>query len=135
MNTTAQLTKRELQVTELLAWGASKKEVPQYLHKKNGEEISVQTVEVITKKVYEKLGIQKVSELAVWYFCNNFHISFDLSPVKRNIITVVFLMLVGTAEVLNSADFVRPAVSRTAGRTMRSGSRGGRRRSESTYEL
>lgn len=135
MNTTAQLTKRELQVTELLAWGAAKKEVPQYLHKKNGHEISVQTVEVITKKIYEKLGIQKVSELAVWYFCNNFHISFDLSPVKRNIITVVFLMLVGTAEVLNSADFVRPCAGRTAGRTMRSGSRGGRRKSDTTYEI
>jgi DNA-binding CsgD family transcriptional regulator len=134
MNTTVQLTKREFQVAELLAWGAAKKEVPQLLPKRNGHEISVQTVEVITKKIYAKLAIQKVSELAVWYFCMNYHISLDLSPLKRKIVTVVFLLLVGTAEALNSIDFVRPCAGRTVGRTAKAG-RSGRRKSDSTFEL
>lgn len=134
MNTTATLTKRELQVTELLAWGASKKEVPMYLSKKDGSEISVQTVEVITKHIYQKLGIQKVSELVVWYFCNNFHISMDLSPLRRRIIAVIFLALVGTAEVLSTADFLRPSAGRSLRLTCRR-QNASRRRSENTFEM
>ena len=51
------LTKREQQVAELLAWGASKKEIPDLLRKLyGGREISVHTVENIARNIYKEQG-------------------------------------------------------------------------------
>lgn len=137
MDLSAQLTNRELQVAELLAWGASKKEVPDLLPVKPGRKpISVRTVEVLTKSIYEKLHIQKVSELAVWYFCTHFHISMDLSPLRRRIITAMLLLTIVVAEAYSTSDFVRTLRVRPLRSTsvrLRSNTSG--RRSENTYEL
>lgn len=136
MDLSAQLTKREFQVAELLAWGASKKEVPDLLPLKPGHEpISVRTVEVLTKSIYEKLRIQKVNELSVWYFCTHFHISMDLNPLRRRIVTAILLLTIVLAEVNNSNDFVRTLrvrPLRSTGRAMRNTSG---RKSENTLEL
>ena len=64
------LTPRERQIAELLAWGASAKEVPAHLVQKyGGEEISVNTVRNITSNIFTKLQISKVSELSAWWSC------------------------------------------------------------------
>lgn len=84
----AQLTKRESEIAELFAWGASKKDVANRLF------ISERTVENHTRNIYEKTGCAKVNELSAWWFCTRFHISFDLSPLKKNIIAAFLLMLV-----------------------------------------
>lgn len=84
----AQLTKRESEIAELFAWGASKKDVASRLF------ISERTVENHTRNIYEKTGCAKVNELSAWWFCTHFHISFDLSPLKRNIIAAFLLMIV-----------------------------------------
>lgn len=83
----ATLTKRESEIAELFAWGASKKEIANRLF------ISERTVENHTRNIYEKTGCSKVNELSAWWFCTNFHISFNLSPLKRAIITGVLLVL------------------------------------------
>ena len=58
----ALLTPRESEVAELLAWGASKKEIPDLLVIPEGKlPISVHTVENLTTSIYAKLHIQKVS--------------------------------------------------------------------------
>lgn len=93
MNPDAKLTEREAQVTELLAWGAAKKEVAWHL------QISTRTVEALTRRAYKKIGIQKAAELSSWYFCTKFNISFDLSPLKRGIIGA-FLLAVMVPELL-----------------------------------
>jgi len=135
MDLTAQLTKRELEIAEFLAWGASKKEVPDLLPRKKGKgPISVRTVEVLTKSIYEKLDIQKVSELSVWYFCTHYNISMDLSPIKRKLITLSLLLLVAFTEVMSSTDFVRPASARATRSGQRCGSRRSRKDGE-TYEF
>lgn len=135
MNVTAQLTKRELEVAEYLAWGASKKEVPDLLPQKKGRgPISVRTVEALTKSIYEKLGIQKVSELSVWYFCTHYNISLDLSPIKRQVATLSMLLLIAFMEVTSNSDFVRPAPLRASKSAMRSGARKTRREGD-TLEL
>lgn len=135
MDLTAQLTKRELEIAEFLAWGASKKEVPDLLPRKKGKgPISVRTVEVLTKSIYEKLDIQKVSELSVWYFCTHYNISLDLSPLKRKVATLSLLLLIGFAEVMSSADFVRPASVRATRSGQRCGARKSRKDGE-TYEI
>ena len=68
MKKDAELTKREAQIAELLAWGESKKEVADRLY------IAERTVENHTRSIYEKTGVQKATELCVWWFCNAFHI-------------------------------------------------------------
>ena len=87
MDNAKSLTKREYEIAELFAWGASKKDVAKRLF------ISERTVENHTRNIYEKTGCSKVNELSAWWFCKTFHISFELSPFKRNAITMVMIML------------------------------------------
>lgn len=91
------LSKREKQVAELLAWGASKKEVPDLLKKLyGGKEISVHTVENITRNIYAKLHLNKSSELSAWYFCECHQVDDSLSPIKRakkTALAIIFLIL------------------------------------------
>ncbi len=81
------LTKRESEIAELFAWGASKKDIANRLF------ISERTVENHTRNIYEKTGCSKVNELSAWWFCTTFHISFDLSPFKRKAIAIMLLIL------------------------------------------
>lgn len=114
MNT---LSKRERQVAELLAWGASKKEVPDLLRKLyGGHEISVHTVENIARNIYAKLHLNKASELSAWYFCECHQVDDSLSPIKRlrqTVLSVVLLVLL-TPQVLGLDDqALRPQRIRT----------------------
>lgn len=132
MASTFKLTRREEQVAELLAWGASKKEVPDLLPVKPGRRpIAIRTVENTVRNIYEKLGIQKVNELSAWYFCTHYHISFSMSPLKKRIIALALLLIVIPAEIYTAYDFLRPAASRS----VRARVRGRRRRDESTLQL
>ncbi len=81
------LTKREIQLVELFAWGASKKEAAAELH------VSERTIENHARSIYSKLGIGKVNELSAWWFCTRFNISFDLSPFKRAVVSFIFLLI------------------------------------------
>lgn len=82
-----ELTKRESEIAELFAWGASKKDIANRLF------ISERTVENHARTIYKKTGCGKVNELSAWWFCTTFHISFDLSPFRRKIISLCFLVL------------------------------------------
>lgn len=87
MNEETNLTKRESEIAELFAWGASKKDIANRLY------ISERTVENHTRNIYEKIGCSKVNELSAWWFCTTFHISFDLSPLKRKVMATILLCL------------------------------------------
>lgn len=123
----AELTKRESEIAELFAWGASKKDVANRLF------ISERTVENHARNIYAKIGCQKINELCAWWFCTTFHISFDLSPLKRKIIAGVFLMLL-TPQVfaLDNKEFYR--VARSSARVSRI-IRARRTRNESDLEF
>ncbi|MCL1933571.1 MAG: LuxR C-terminal-related transcriptional regulator [Candidatus Azobacteroides sp.] len=88
MKTDATLTKREAEIAELLAWGAAKKEVACTLY------ISTRTVENTTRNIYDKIGIQKATELCVWWFCSKCGVSWDLSPVKRTVSIIVLFFFI-----------------------------------------
>lgn len=108
MSTSVTLTKRENQIAELIAWGASKKEVPDLLPLRPGRgPISVQTVENTVRNIYEKLNLRSKNELSAWWFCTHFHISMDLSPLRRGIIATLLLALLVSIEITTSVDFVR----------------------------
>ncbi len=98
----AELTKRESEIAELFAWGASKKDVANRLY------ISERTVENHARNIYAKTGCQKINELCAWWFCTTFHISFDLSPLKRNMVTY-FLLLILTPQIIgiDNQDYCR----------------------------
>jgi len=124
MGTLADLTKRELEVAELLAWGQSKKEVAARLY------ISVYTVDNHCKSIYEKAGVSKANELSAWWFCNRYHISFSMSPLKRGVLAIFLLCCLLPREFSSSKDTMRASRTRTS-RTSRA--RRGRRSED--YQL
>lgn len=78
------LTRREEQVAELVAWGAAYKEVPDLLKKKyGGREISLNTVKRTMENIFSKLYINKVNELSAWWFCHRCGVDESLSPFKE----------------------------------------------------
>lgn len=87
MNDAVKLTKRESEIAELFAWGASKKDIANRLF------ISERTVENHARSIYDKTRCTKVNELSAWWFCTTFHISFDLSPLKQKVIAMFLLVL------------------------------------------
>ena len=115
------LTKRESEIAELFAWGASKKDIANRLY------ISERTVENHARNIYVKIGCQKVNELSAWWFCTNFHISFDLSPLTRRAIATCLLVLVVFQMTFNSDTIIR--AQRTQAITTRV--RSARRKNES----
>ena len=123
----AELTKRESEIAELFAWGASKKDVANRLF------ISERTVENHARNIYAKVGCQKINELCAWWFCTRFHISFDLSPLKRKVIVGMFLLLL-TPQVfaIEHQDYCR--TMRTSTRTTRT-IRARRSRNESDVDF
>ena len=101
MNAGAVLTKRESQIAELLAWGAAKKEVADRL------DLSTRTMENTARNIYQKLEIQKATELSVWYFCTHFNISFELNPIRRTIIAVIFMITILPYEIAGNDIYKR----------------------------
>lgn len=111
------LTRREQQVAELVAWGASTKEVPGLLHKLyGGKEISVHTVENTLRNIYVKIHIGKATELAAWWFCRFCGVDSSASPFKRlkeNLIAVVFLIIMLPQTIDQDLSLVRPQRTRS----------------------
>jgi DNA-binding CsgD family transcriptional regulator len=95
------LTKRESEIAKLFAWGASKKDVANHLF------VSERTVENHARNIYDKTRCEKVNELSAWWFCTNFNISFDLSPLKQRIISIFLLMIIIPQMADNGDDIVR----------------------------
>lgn len=116
LNLRAALTRRELEIAELLAWGAAKKEVADRLN------ISPRTVENTARHIYEKIGIQKATELCVYWFCAKCGVSPSLDPLKRAFIALVLLVIFLPAELQPRHDdqAMRPArTTRVVSRTVR----------------
>ncbi len=127
MNFHARLTPKELEIAKCLAWGASKKEVPDLLKVKPGKKrISIRTVEAITRNIYDKLEIQKVSELCVWYFCSFYSISLDFSPLKQRLVGLALLIIIIPVEFSIIRDVFRINNSRVITRVRLSGRQGRR---------
>lgn len=113
----SELTERELQIAELIAWGASKKEIPDLLKELyGGREISVHTVENITRNIYAKLHLNKASELSAWYFCKHYQVDDSLSPIKRirtAALSILFLILLIPQTLGYDDEALRPQRTRT----------------------
>lgn len=127
MRLNAELSPREGEIAELLAWGASKKEVADKLF------ISARTVENTARNIYQKIGIQKATELCVWWFCTKCGVSVSLDPLKRAFIAIVLLIAIIPCEFFSYHDDAY--IPRTA-RTARNGRfRTSRNRSKDEYDF
>lgn len=119
MKSEVELTARESEVAELLAWGATKKEIANKLF------ISVRTVENTARNIFQKTGVTKANELSAWWFCTHYSISFDLSPIKRTIIAIALLLIIIPKEFSQDrSEMMRTGRRITQCRTVRSGRRG-----------
>ena len=105
MNVNAELTRRERQISELVAWGASKKEIAEHLF------VSERTVENHVRNIYEKVGCQKATELSAWWFCTRFNISFSLSPIANRLISIALLVIFTYGEIHETSQIVRTRTS------------------------
>lgn len=101
MKLNAKLTKRETEIAELLAWGAAKKEVADKLF------ISQRTVDATARNIYEKVGIQKATELCVWWFCTKCGVPVSLDPLKRAGIAIILLLVFIPRELSGNGDVFR----------------------------
>ncbi len=129
MNRSANLSPREIEVAELLAWGAAKKEVADRLY------ISTRTVENTARSIYEKVGIRKATELCVWWFCTHCGISFDMSPIKRQLLSVAFLLLMLPQVSNHNDDVVRTFRTPRTQTTRTASARARGRRNDYDYEF
>lgn len=123
------LAPREKQIAELVAWGASAKEVPSLLAEQDGRpEISVSTVTNTLRNIFAKLNIQKASELSAWWFCNYEGVDSSHSPLRKEILSKIYaavFLLILLPQITDMDQAVRPSNSRTARveRVQRSGRR------------
>lgn len=107
------LTRREFQVAEALAWGASVKEVPFYIQEHHGGNlISEDTVKSIKKHVYEKWGIQKASELSAIWMHLHYKLSLEDTPLAR-LLFVIIMLIITIPAITQPNDFQRQFQSRT----------------------
>lgn len=101
MNSFATLTRRENEIAELIAWGASKKDIANHIFR------SIRTVENIARSVYEKTGVTKSNELSARWFCEHYNIPLSLSPLKKSIIALLFLLIFIPFEITSGANTLR----------------------------
>lgn len=101
MNPLAQLSPRETQLAERLAWGASIKEAAYALC------ITYKTAVNHVQNIYQKTGCNKINQLSAWWFCTQFNISFDISPMARSVIASGLLCIFLSSEILCAKDFCR----------------------------
>ena len=121
MKLNAKLSKRESQIAELLAWGASKKEVADKLF------VSTRTIENTARNIYAKIGIQKATELCVWWFCTKCGVPVSLDPLKRAFIAVVLLIAFVPRELTSFDDIFRVGRRARITRVVRAARRGRQR--------
>lgn len=98
MNLNVTLTKRQKQFIELIAWGASYKEVADFCR------VARSTVDNTLREAKERIGLSKVAELSAWWFCTNYNISFDLSPIAKRYIATVCVCLFVFGEIVITSD-------------------------------
>lgn len=122
------LSKREMEIAEYIAWGAAKKEVADRFS------ISTRTVENHVRNIFEKLRIQKATELSAWWFCTKFHIPFTESPLKKQVIGVFLFGLVVTTFFTDDQP-LRTFRVRTRTRTETRAGRRVRKEDGDTFEL
>lgn len=86
---------REFEIVESVIYHGSKKEAADALNR------SLYTIETTIKNVYERLGINKISDLTLWFCGVKFGISDQVEAFK-NVAFAISLVLIISLEVINN---------------------------------
>lgn len=118
------LTSRQHEIAELLAWGASAKEIALILG------VSVNTVVRHIKIMKKKLGISKTTEISAFIFCTDYHVPVEydrIGNIKKIVSMCALLILIAIAEfqqtdrLMVRTSAMRVARVRTARRARKDG--------------
>lgn len=82
INIDVELTPRESELTTCAIMGFAKKQIAAKKF------ISVRTVEQTMKNVYEKVGVNSIAQLAVWWWCKN----LNIRSLKNPMLTVAIIV-------------------------------------------
>lgn len=130
MDPEVNLTAREKQIAEIIAWGASYKEVPDWLKKLyGGKMISVNTVKNTMANIFAKIHINKASELSAWWFTHFCGVDSSSSPFKRNLYSCILLLIL-LPQTFMDIDQEQPIARRSKTESTVRASRRGRRDDE-----
>jgi DNA-binding CsgD family transcriptional regulator len=116
----AKFTRRELDVMRCVAYGASTKEVPDLVLPGPHGKISESCVAHVIERVKAKVGVQKVTEIAAYYFCHYRGADASDCPTSIKSILLAGTMLLAMVPSMFMCDdycCVRP--SRAASRIVR----------------
>lgn len=101
MNIDAKLGKRQNQVAEHIGFGYSIKETADMLS------MPINTVKSTLKAIYQKIGIQKATELSKFVFCRRFHIPLSMCEPTRQVIAIFFLTVYVGSIYTNDDNYTR----------------------------
>lgn len=87
MDLNVKLGKCQEEIAEFIGFGYSIKETAVLLKKPEN------TIKSTLKRIYEKAGIQKATELSKFVFCRRFHIPLSMCEPTRQVVAVFFLCL------------------------------------------
>lgn len=82
------LSKRENEVLESIAFGSSIKEVSSRLF------IAERTVVTHIQNIYDKVGLRSLNSITAWYFCTRFNLEMDGIPLKNKLYAICFFLVI-----------------------------------------
>ena len=112
-------SKREIDVMRCVAYGASAKEVPDLVHPGPHGKVSESCVAHAIERIKTKIGVQKSTEIAAYYFCNYRGADASDCPTSIKSILMAGVMLVIIMPTLVSSDFSFLRTSRVGSRITR----------------
>ena len=81
------VSEREFELTEPLAFGASKKMIAAKFH------LSIYTVETTVKNVYAKIGASNLAEYIMWYYAVTFDMAKEINEKKKEVLSIIGLVV------------------------------------------
>jgi DNA-binding CsgD family transcriptional regulator len=100
------VTQREMQIAELIYFGATEKEISNHL------DIAIDTVKSHKRNLFVKTGSRNIADVTRWYVHRKTGVSINPSEIARKIMVCGLLFLILTVEI-SHGNFIRPRRSRT----------------------
>lgn len=118
------ISDREFEIVESVIYYGSKKEAADALNR------SLYTVETTIKNVYDHLGLNKISDLTLWFCGVKFGIASEVSAFKSSVMAIIVTALFSIDGIHNTQIRTRRIIAEETSRTELSTTLTRRRRKE-----
>lgn len=95
------ITSRELQIAELIYFGATEKEISNHL------DIAIDTVKSHKRNLFVKTDSRNIADVTRWYVVHRTGVSICPTEMARKLMTCFLLFLIIALEAYH-VDFIRP---------------------------